>query len=82
MTFIVDLIANMNKWYDSLDSIFRFLFTCCMVFPPFLIAFVGSGVVEAIGLIWFLVLLLVRGYWVFVGSENEKINSKASETDS
>ena len=82
MALIVELITKMNKWYDSLDSFFRFLFTCCMVFIPFLIAFVGSGPVESIGLIMLLVLVIVRGYWVFIGSENEKNNSEVSKTDS
>lgn len=76
MNFIKNLIARINKWYEDMEAIFKFLFTCCMVAPPFLIAFVGRGPVEAIGLVWFLALAIVRGYWVFVGSENEKADPK------
>jgi len=82
MNFIKNLIARINKWYEDMEAMFKFLFTLCMITPPFMIAFVGSGPVEAIGLVWLLALGIVRGYWVFIGLEDEKANQKVSKSDS
>lgn len=77
MDLIKKAIKEVNKWYDGMDDMFKFLLSMCLGGIGFIIAFAGSGWIESIGLLYYLALLGVRGYYIFVLKPEEEFSIKS-----